>query len=152
MKTNVLVLLFIAAFSLTSCSVDNCDLDCNSGPLSLDFELLDKISGENLFTNGTFDPADIQILDLDNDNRSVQYVFIDEDEINILKLGPFGWETKIANYILKVGDKTIFKLHVDAEEKEEECCSLVVLNKLTLQGADYTQNTENGVYEVFVEI
>lgn len=152
MKMKGLVLLIIAAFALNSCSVDKCDVDCSSGPLSLSFELLDKATGENLFTNSTFDPADIAVFDLGNNNSEVQFTFNSENDINIITLGPFGWGTNIANYLLKVGDRDIFTLYVDAEEIKDECCSNVILNKLTLEGAAYSQNTQNGVYEVLVEL
>ncbi len=146
------ILLFFAAFILNSCNVDKCDVLCVSGPLSLSFELLDKATGENLFTNGTFDSTDIEVLDLDNNNSNVEFTFNAENNINIINLGPFGWGTNIANYLLKVGERDIFSIYVDAENIEGECCSRVVLNKLTLEGADYSQNTENGVYEVLVEL
>ena len=152
MKREVLVLLFITAFALSSCGVDRCDVDCNSGPLGLNFELLDKTTGENLFTNGTFDPEDIQVLDLDNDNSNVQFTFYSEDDRNIINLGPFGWGTNIANYVLKVGERSIFTLLVDAEQKTEDCCSFVQVNKLEIKNADYSQNSETGIYEVLVEM
>lgn len=145
-------MLIIAALALNSCSVDKCDVDCSSGPLSLSFELLDKATGENLFTNNTFDPADIAVFDLGNNNSEVQFTFDSENDINIITLGPFGWGTNIANYLLKVGDRDIFTLYVDAEEIKDECCSNVILNKLTLEDAAYSQNTQNGVYEVLVEL
>ncbi|SRX55313.1 hypothetical protein [Aequorivita sp. CIP111184] len=152
MKTKGFILLFFAIFLLNSCSVDKCDVDCNSGPLELDFELLNKATGENLFTNGTFDPNDIDVLDLDNNNSSVQFTFNSENDINIINLGPFGWETNIANYFLKVGDRDIFTLHVDAEEKTEDCCSFVQVNKLEITNASFELNPETGVYEVLVEL
>lgn len=152
MKIKASIFLVIAVFAFNSCSVNNCDVDCNSGPLVLSFELLDKTTGENLFTNGTFENADIQVLDLDNNNNSVQFTFIAENDVNIINLGPFGWENKIANYILKVGEREIFELFVDAEEKKEDCCSFVILNNLTIEGSNYSENTENGIYEILVEL
>jgi|SRR5690606_8861348 hypothetical protein len=152
MKVKKLVLLCIVAIVLNSCNVDKCDVDCNSGPLSLYFELLDKTTGENLFTNGTFDPADIEVLDLDNNNSSVQYTFESENDRNTINLGPFGWGTNIANYLLKVGEGDIFTLNVDAEQKTEDCCSYIRVNKLEITGATYEQNQETGIYEVLVEL
>lgn len=144
--------MFITAFTFNSCNIDKCDYDCSTGPLSLNFELLDKVTGENLFTNTTFNPADIKVFDLDNNNSLVQFTFYAENDRNTIGLGPFGWGTNIANYLLKVGETTIFALHVDAEKVDGECCSNVVLNELTLEGADFSQNMENGVYEVLVEL
>lgn len=152
MKMKGFLLLIVTVFALNSCNVDKCDVDCTSGPLSLSFKLLDKTTGENLFTNNTFNPDDITVLDLDNNNSNVQFTFVSENDINIINLGPFGWGTNIANYLLKVGERDIFTLSVDAEEIRGECCSFVALNKLTIDGADFSQNTQNGVYEVLVEL
>ena len=152
MKIKVLVLFFIAGFAFNSCSVDNCEVDCNSGPLVLNFELLNKATGENLFTNNTFDQADIQVFDIDNSNSSVEYVFINEDNRNIISLGPFGWGTNIANYVLKVGVRDIFTLKIDAEQKTEDCCSFVQINQLEIKNAEYSQNPETGIYEILVEL
>ncbi len=152
MKIKVLVLLFIAAFALNSCNVDKCDYDCNSGPLSLNFQLLDKSTGENLFTNGTFDPEDIQVLDLNNNNSNVQFTFYPEDDRNIINLGPFGWGTNIVKYVIKIGERDIFTLDLDAEQNTEDCCSFVQVNKLEIKNADYSLNPETGIYEVLVEL
>lgn len=150
MKNSCIFLMVFTVFCLNSCSVKKCDVLCTSGPLSLSFELLDKTTGENLFTNGTFDPSDIVVLDLDNQNDSVPFDFYSENALNTIQLGPFGWGTNMANYLLKVGETTIFTLHVDAEKIEGECCSHVVLNELTIDGAAYSQNPETGIYEVLV--
>lgn len=142
--------LLIALFTLNSCNVDKCDVNCNSGPLSLSFELLDKTTNENLFTNGTFNPADITVLDLNNNNK-VQLNFNSENDINIISLGPFGWGTNIVNYKLKVAEFEIFTLILDAEEMNEDCCSFVQVNNLEVKNTDFKQNGETGVYEILVE-
>ncbi len=152
MKSKGFIFLLFVAFVLSSCSVDKCDVLCNSGPLGLSFELLNKVTGENLFTNETFDPADISVLDLDNNNSNVQFIFNSENDINTINLGPFGWGTNIANYLLKVGERDIFTLHIDAEEKTEDCCSFVQVNKLEIENAEYSQNMQSGIYEVLVEL
>ncbi|QQX76762.1 MULTISPECIES: hypothetical protein [Aequorivita] len=152
MKLKGFILLVIATIAITSCSVDKCDILCNSGPLGLNFELLDQATGENLFTNGTFDPADIEVLDLNDANNSVPFTFISENDINIIRLGPFGWGTNIVNYTLKVGEVEIFNLILDAEEKTENCCSFVQINTLEINNADFEQNTETGIYEIMVKL
>lgn len=151
MNIKVLVFIFLASFTINSCSVDKCDVDCNSGPLSLNFELKDKITGENLFATGTFRPSDIQVIDLDKNNSNVPFTFYPEDSGNIIQLGPFGWGTNVANYILKIGERDIFTLHIDAEQKTEDCCSFVQVNSLQIKNAESSQNTENDVYEILVD-
>ncbi len=121
-------------------------------PSGLSFELLNKVTGENLFTNETFDPADISVLDLDNNNSNVQFTFNSENDINTINLGPFGWVTNIANYLLKVGEHDIFTLSINAEKINGDCCDYVVVRKLNIEGSDYSQNSDNGVYEVLLEL
>jgi hypothetical protein len=150
MKGFILLLLTVCTFN--SCSVDNCDLICNSGPLSLNFQLLDKDTGENLFTNGTFSATEIIVLDLDNNNSPIQFTFNEEDDINVINLGPFGWGTNIVNYSLEVAERNIFILRLDAEQKSEDCCSYVQINKIEIENADYSQNIQTGIYEVLVDL
>lgn len=152
MKIGNLILFLVTAFVLNSCSVDKCDVDCTSGPLGLNFQLLEKTTGEDLFTNGTFDPEDIEVLDLDNNNSNVQFTFNSEDNRNIISLGPFGWGTDVVNYALKLGDRKIFTLRLDTEKNTENCCSFVQINKLEIEKAEYLQNPETGIYEILVEL
>src|SRR5690606_22793199 len=154
MKMKNFILVCFAVFALNSCkSDDDSNIPyCESGPLGLSFQLLDKTTGENLFTNATFSPADITVLDLDNNNSRVQFKFISENDYNTIGLGPFGWGTNIVNYVLKVGERNIFILHLDAERKTEDVCSFVQINKLEIENAEYSQNTQNGIYEILVEL
>lgn len=152
MKINTVLLLFLTLITFYSCSVDKCDVDCVSGPLSLNFQLLDKNTGENLFTNETFNSEDIQVLDLDNDNNNVQFTFYDEDSIDLINLGPFGWGINKVNYILKVGDRDIFTLELDAEQRTEDCCSYVAVTKLEIKNSEYQLNPETGIYEILVQL
>ena len=61
-------------FILQSCNND-CNKLCFTPPNSFQFEIVDKTSGENLFTNGTYGAGDIKIIDkLNNENISpLQY-------------------------------------------------------------------------------
>ena len=79
------LLLFTLIIILQSCNNDdNCDQDCFTPPNTFLFEVVDKTSGENLFTNKTYNPEDIIITDSLNDNQSVAYTFISEDNLNLI--------------------------------------------------------------------
>ncbi len=152
MGTQRLILFAFIIFALQACSVKNCDVDCTSPPLSYNFELVDKTTGENLFVNGTFDPNDIKVVDIDNENSAVEHGFISENNLDIITLGPFGWEKEVANYLIKVDTTDIFSLHVDAERISENCCTFTQLNEFGIEGAAYEQNSENGIYKILVEL
>jgi hypothetical protein len=154
MKMKGFILLFFAIFALNSCNSDdegNIPY-CESGPLGLTFELLDKTTGENLFTNGTFNKDDIKVIDLDDPSKRVNFIFNTENDINLIGLGPFGWGTNVVNYSLKVGEGDIFTLHLDAEKKTEDGCSFVQINKLEIENAEYTLDSQSGVYGILVEL
>ena len=151
MKTFPKLLTIFIIIMLQSCGINDCDVDCSSGPLSFRFELLDAVTGENLFTNGTFDSEDIKVIDLE-DNGSGQFKFISEDDINLINIGPIGWEVETVNYSIQVANEEIFTLYVSAEEAKENCCTFTKLNELRIENTAYELNTETGVYEIFVKI
>ena len=66
-------------------------------------------------------------MDLDDNNSMVPFTFTSENDLNIINLGPFGWSTNIANYMLRVWEVEIFTLFLDAEENTEDCCYFVFI-------------------------
>lgn len=73
-------------------------VDCAlTPPQSFTFEIIDKTSGENLFTNGTYEPATISIIDVLDNNNPVEFTFISENDINLIEIGSIGWETETVN-------------------------------------------------------
>lgn len=59
-KIGLLLVLFTLLFQ--NCNHDDCGA-CFTPAQSFSFEILDKLSGENLFTNGTYDAVNIKITD-----------------------------------------------------------------------------------------
>lgn len=151
MKTKILILLFTLSL-LFSCNVNTCDYYCDSGPLSLNFALLDKESGENLFTNGTYQIDEVVVLDLDNENAFISYLFITEDDLNQLVLGPFGFDIQEVNYAITINSETVFSISLKTDEISDTCCSTIILEEFDLRGAEYNQNETTGVYEVLIEM
>ncbi len=100
---------FLALFFLIfTQSCDECeDTSCFSPPSSFEFELVDKLTGENLFTNGTFDANDIKIINLDNQSN-VEFIFIDENDYNIIGVNTIGWNTDIVNYSTQISTTSVF--------------------------------------------
>lgn len=144
--TALIALLFIQACDNNDCE----DLACFTPPMPFAFELVDKDSGENLFTNGTYNPDDIEVLNV-LDNSKKEFRFISENEINIIQIGSIGWENQIEDVVLKVGDKTILNLYVDSERVSENCCSFSKYNEIRIDDAEYEFNQQSGVYTIFLE-
>ena len=151
MKIKIFSLL-IAFSLLLSCNVNTCDYYCNSGPLSLYFVLLNKESGENLFTNGTYQLENLEVLDLDNSNAAIPFNFNIEEDLNQLAIGSFGYEINEANYAITINSETIFSISLNTEETRDACCSAISLKDFKLNGAEYNLNETTGVYEVLIDI
>ncbi|MCF8714468.1 hypothetical protein JM658_06445 [Joostella atrarenae] len=144
------LLLFTLIIILQSCNNDdNCDQDCFTPPNTFLFEVLDKTSGENLFTNETYNPEDIIITDSLNDNQSVAYTFISEDNLNLIQIGSIGWETEIVNLNINISEDHIFDLYVDVERKSENCCSFSQYNEIRVSNSEL--DTQTGIYKILVE-
>lgn len=145
----ILKLLFILFLSFQSCDSENCDQVCFTPPSPFGFELLDKATGENLFTNGTYDPSQIEITNL-NGTENISFTFLDENDLNIIQVASIGWETGITNFSLSVGSESIFELYVDAE-RIEECCSYTEYNEVRIDNAEHETDQGTGVIKILVE-
>lgn len=101
-------MLVLSTLILQSCS-ENCEGPCFSPPRSVYFEILDKSTGENVFTSGSLNRNEIEIVDQDN-QEDVEFAFIDGDDYNIIPISSIGWETEVVNYAIDVGSDRLFEL------------------------------------------
>ena len=139
-------------FLTFSCETNNdCeDIACFTDPAALRFELVDKTTNENLFTNETYSPTQIRIVDLE-DNESVDFTFIDYDNRNIISIHSIGWQTETINYSIRIENEEIFTLYVDAERLNENCCSFTRYNVISIENSEFEIDTINSTYKIFVE-
>lgn len=139
------VLLLITAFG---CSSDSNIIDCTSPPVSFAFEFIDKDSGENLYTNGTFDAKQaITVTDMDT-KKIVQYAYIKSDNLNRLSIDAIGFQSGTFNYEIKIENKSIFELHVSAERLSKNGCSFSKVNSFEIKNAESKLDKTNGVYKI----
>ena len=151
MKKTLKLVALIALLFIQACDNNDCeDLLCFTPPVLFAFELVDKDSGENLFTNGTYNPDNIEVLNvLDNSKR--EFRFISENDINIIRIGSIGWDSEIADVVLKVGDAIILNLYVDSERVSENCCNFSKYNEIRIDNAEYELDQQSGIYTIFIE-
>ncbi len=126
-----------------SCDTNNCeDISCNSGPASFQLEIVDKDSGENLFTNGTYNKEDLELIA--NSNSEATYRFIDEDDYNIIRISTF----KSVDYSVRISDSEIFTVSVNAEGVTEDCCFFTSVNNFEIEGADFEPDQNTGIFKI----
>ncbi|QDO92870.1 hypothetical protein FNB79_02390 [Formosa sediminum] len=144
-------------FFILSCTLIfyNCNQDdvvsCFTPPNPFYFEIVDKTTGENVFTNGTYNSEDITLTNILSNNDSVEFNFIDEDSYNIIEINSIGWQTEIVNFELKIEDETIFNLYVNAKRKSENECSFTTYNEIEIQNAEYSLDQEFYIYKILVQ-
>ena len=149
-KSPIAFLLVLVLFS-QSCKDDDCGgVLCNTPPEPFDFELIDKTTGENLFTNGTFNPQDIKVINL-ADQRAVEFDFIFENDINVIRIYTIGWQTETVQYAIQLSSEPLFELFVDAERLNTDCCSHTEYNEIRIENTEFQKEPSTGIYKILVE-
>ncbi|WP_299777092.1 hypothetical protein [uncultured Formosa sp.] len=146
----IFFILTCIALTFYSCNNDDDIIDCFTPPTSFTFELVDKTTGENLFTNGTYNANDISLTNTLDKNSNAEFTFIDEDNYNIIEINSIGWKTEIVNFELKIEDEIIFNLYVDAERKSENHCSFTTYNEIEIQDTEYTLDNKFDFYTILI--
>jgi len=148
MKRLILPFFVLAFLLITACSDEECGA-CFTPPNYFVFKLVDSESGENLFSNRTFNPNDIEILDASD--HPVEFTFIEENDINLIEIYTIGWQTEIVNYRVNIVSNNIFDLYVDAERRSENCCSFTRFNEIEISNAEFRLSAETGIYTILVD-
>ncbi len=153
MKKLTTVLAIVILLLTQSCNKNEQRL-CFTPPSPFEFELVDKSTGENLFTNGTFSSDDIKVINL-ADQSYVSFKFIDEDDYNILVISTIGWQTEIVNYSVQISSENIFDLYVNAERlggEDKEDCDYTECKEVRIENSEYELNQSTDIYKILVDI
>jgi len=140
-------LALILLISIFSCENKNCeDIACFTPPPNFILELVDKTSGENLFTNETLNSNDIKIVD--EGGKNVTYYFITTENLNLINLNEIGWNLGFNTYTISVGNNVTFNLELDMEEKHENCCTFFQVNLFNITNYNYEKLNTSDVYKI----
>lgn len=142
--------MLLLLLSVSGCGEEDCNLDCFTPPNPFLFELLNKTSGENLFSNGSYRPEDILVVDRIS-GQGLGFSFISENEQNILAIHAIGWETELVDAQVSLGADEIFSLYVDAERLSENCCSFTRYKEIRIGIAEYRKDPASDIYSILVD-
>lgn len=149
-KITATILLVFLFLTVQSCKDDCEDVACLTPPKFYQFDLVDKTSNENIFKKGLYQASDVKIIDTKT-NETVSYGFIVENNQNLIVLDNIGWVTESISYKLMLkDDETVFSLEVDAERKNENCCSFTEYNKEEIKGAEFTIDDSKEIYTILI--
>lgn len=140
----------IVFFTVLGCKINECeDIACFTPPPNFTFELVDKTTGENLFTNGNLKDTDIEVVD--ENEEKVTFKFISENSLNIIDLPEIGWNLNLHTYTITVGDNIKFRLELEMEEKHENCCTFFKIITFNISNYTYEQSGTTGVYSIKID-
>jgi len=145
--TNLILCLLVFLYA---CDKNDCDgILCNTPPNPTILKLIDTETNENLFTNGTFQPEDINIKN--ENNQSVNFTFITENAVNLIDLSEIGWNTGLHTYRILVGDDLEIDLKLHNEEQYEDCCSFYLTLEFDISSHEYGISNTSGFYTVKID-
>ena len=151
-KQTAKILIILTIILNQSCVNNDCENEPYFTPPSpLNFELVNKSTNENLFTNGTYESNKIEILNI-ADNSSIEYSFINEDDINIIQIGSIGWKSEIVEGSVKINGSEIFTFYVDAKRLSENCISYTKYDEIRIENKEYELDHQSGVYKILVDV
>lgn len=142
------ILLLTLLFSILSCSdlSNDCEIECTSGPARFTLELVDSETGENLFTNGTFEESQLRLSKISDEGEG-QWQFISTDDLNLIGIATF---QGIA-YSVQISGDELFQVSIDAESVTDDCCSFTRVNDFEITGASFEQDSETSVFKVKID-
>lgn len=136
-------------FAILGCSSDQ--VECTTPPEHFVFQFIDKDSGENLFSNGTFDAKQQIIVISLKDARIIQLSTVNTENGYTLSIGDIGWiNEKISYEIAFYQGKTIFSLNVDAERISGKC-NYTQYNSVQIINADFERDKTTGIYKILID-
>lgn len=136
--------LFLSFFGLASCDVGDDDVVCATGPLQLYLEFVDKETGENLYSNDTFQTAAIEITD--EDGVLVPYEFISDINRTFLQL-TLGREVGEKVITIAVNEELSLDLEIAIAVLEDTCRSYYI-SEFDAPGYEYDQGGVAGVVRI----
>lgn len=141
------LILILAMMLMLSCDNDSCEMLCTTGPPGFAFEIADKESGENLFSNGTFDPDEIS---LQNEvGNPVPFRFSSENDRNIIHTG-LEIESEVTSYFLRIDPDLEIEIRYGAVQKTEDCCSFFEILEFSIPNHESQQSSTTGIHTIFI--
>lgn len=150
MRSLFQTLLLLPLLTFQGCGDEDCNLDCFTPPAPFVLEIVDKYSGENLFSNGAFSPEDI-VVENRTTGRNLEFSFISENGQDLLVIHSIGWETEIVDALVSVGTEDVCSLFVDAERLSENCCAFTRFNEVRIGISEHEKDPSSDLYRIFFD-
>lgn len=145
---NKVVALLCLCFTLiiASCDKNNCrDTLCSTGPPSFSLELVDKATGENVFTSGKYKAEDIVLKD--ENQETVRTLLVAEDNLNIIGVTLPNTEGE-KELKMRIGGEQEIIIRLNVRKGESKCCTNYFAESIKVENFTYEQSKETGIIEI----
>lgn len=137
--------IFVIIFALFLYSCDKPCQDASTGPPSFSIEIIDAVSNENVFTNGTFTQSQLQVTP--TNSASFYYSFISENNLNILTISP-AWEEGTFTTTLKLGEDITIPIIAKVKKVSNDCHTNYGIETVTISNYESHFDQENYIYKI----
>ena len=136
--------LFLSFFSVTSCSLDDDQLDCITGPVGFNIEFIDASTGENVYRVNRFQPSQLRVTD--EDNKLVNYRFITELDKTYIQVN-LGYETGEKTITMQLDEETSVDFEITMSTIQENCTTYYI-SKFEVPEYGYDESGTTGIVRV----
>lgn len=137
------ILLFILTSIIISCGKP-C-LDASTGPPNFQVEIVDAITNENVFTNGTYTQNQLQITTLNS--TSFDYNFYSENNLNIISISP-AWDKGTFETTIKLGPDIIIPISTKIKKAETDCYKNYFIETVIISNYENNFDTVNYIHRI----
>lgn len=136
--------LFLSFFGLASCDVSDDDVVCVTNPVELFLEFVEEETGDNLYSNGIFQEAELEITD--EDGLPVPYSFIRDRDRTFLQVS-LGMEE--GERIITIQPDTEISVEIElALGRLQDTCGSYYISEFDVVNYDYDQDGLPGVVRI----
>ncbi len=136
--------LILLLISVTSCSLDDDQQDCVTGPVGFNVEFIDAITGENLYRINRFQPSQLRVTD--EDNKLVNYRFVTELDKTYIQVN-LGFETGEKIITLYLDEETSVDFELTLSSLQENCTTYYI-SKFEVPEYGWEESTTTGIVRV----
>ncbi|HSI69382.1 MAG TPA: hypothetical protein VK941_04055 [Gillisia sp.] len=144
MRRVVFLGMILSFFGLASCDVGDNDTPCITRPVELFLEFVEEETGENLYSNNTFEQADLEITD--EDGGDVPFTFIRDLDRTFLQLS-LGMEE--GERVISIQPDAEVSLDIELTlARLQDSCGSYYISEFDVTNYDYDQDGFPGVVRI----
>lgn len=144
MRRVVFLGLILSFFGLASCDVSDDDVACVTNPVELFLEFVEEETGDNLYSNGTFQEAEMEITD--EDGVLVPYTFIRDQDRTFLQVS-LGVEEGDRIITIQPGTEVSVEIEL-ALARLQDSCGTYYISEFEVSNYEYDQDGFPGVVRI----